>query len=101
MKFLVNFALFGCFLFSACEPRSDSGIPVSEPVGVRRNYATDILIFNGDGTVAADASALEALVIEAGNSYDKVISSELNAMTQEQLRQYGLILWPGGNSPVT
>jgi hypothetical protein len=63
-------------------------IPAAEPV----------LLFNGTGTSSTDVTALEAVLGTVRAGYTTVDSAELNAMSEQQLGGYKLIIIPGGNS---
>lgn len=56
-----------------------------------------ILLFNGTGTSPSDAAALETILEDKGLSYSTVSSSQLNAMSEEDLRGHRLLIIPGGN----
>lgn len=69
--------------------------------GVRRaadSYDTDVLIYNGTGTATSDAASVEAILDERGTTYRTVSSDELNNMTEEELKNFGVIVWPGGKA---
>lgn len=75
---------------------TDSGSPTSPPAPQQRQYATDVLIFNGIGTASDDTASIQQIVGSRGLTQKTVSSAQLNAMTAEDLRQYGVIVWPGG-----
>jgi len=56
-----------------------------------------IALFTGIGTSAGDVSALEKLLINERLNYATVNSSQLNGISESQLRQYRLLIVPGGN----
>jgi hypothetical protein len=56
-----------------------------------------ILLFNGTGASRNDVAALEAILKENHLSYSTATSSQLNRMDQTQIRQYRLLIVPGGN----
>lgn len=58
---------------------------------------TDVLLFNGVGISTSDWQSTERIVKEMGLSYQLVNSSQLNAMTLEDLIKFGLIIVPGGS----
>jgi glutamine amidotransferase-like uncharacterized protein len=70
----------------------------SAPPAAGRTYQTDALIYDGAGTSESDAQALADLVDSHGLSRRVVNSDELNAMSAEELRSYGVIIWPGGTA---
>uniref|UniRef100_Q02CJ4 Biotin-protein ligase N-terminal domain-containing protein n=1 Tax=Solibacter usitatus (strain Ellin6076) TaxID=234267 RepID=Q02CJ4_SOLUE len=56
-----------------------------------------ILLFNGTGASANDVDAVEAILKNNHLSYSTAKSSELNGMDQSRIRQYRLLIFPGGN----
>lgn len=73
--------------------------PSDQPPGGRalpRDFSKDVLIYAGTATAYGDSEALVSIVESKGLSYDTVSSSELDAMSVEQLADYGVIVWPGG-----
>jgi hypothetical protein len=56
-----------------------------------------ILLFNGTGTSPSDAAALETILEDKRLSYSTVNSSQLSAMSAEDLRGHRLLIIPGGN----
>jgi len=62
-------------------------IPAAEPV----------LLFNGTGT-SSDVTALEAVLANLGVGYVTADSAKLNALSEQELAGYKLIIVPGGNS---
>jgi glutamine amidotransferase-like uncharacterized protein len=56
-----------------------------------------ILLFNGNGTSPGDVAALEAILSSERLSYATVNSSRLNRMSESQMREYRLLIMPGGN----
>jgi glutamine amidotransferase-like uncharacterized protein len=65
----------------------------------RPSYAeiAPILLFNGTGTSAGDVAALEKILTGEHLDYSTADSPELNAMSESQMRQYHLLIVPGGN----
>jgi glutamine amidotransferase-like uncharacterized protein len=119
-------ALFLSFLLSACAGSGGSGggdantalpdtsqvdpanpTPVS-PVGSNptspsapseagaRTYSTDVLLFNGQGISTSDWQSTESLVKSLGLTYKLVNSAQMNAMSLDQVSDFGLIIVPGG-----
>ena len=58
---------------------------------------TPILLFNGTGASPDDVAAVEAVLKNNHLSYSTAKSSRLNHMDQFQIRQYRLLIVPGGN----
>lgn len=63
-------------------------IPASEPV----------LLFNGTGTSSSDVAAIEAVLHSLTLGFNTADSTQLNALTEQQLAGYKLLIVPGGNS---
>jgi len=57
-----------------------------------------ILLFIGTGTSSGDVSAVETLLGSLKLSYHTATSSQLNSMSETQIRAYKLLIVPGGNS---
>jgi glutamine amidotransferase-like uncharacterized protein len=78
----------GVAALSACESRGAALNPPSD---------APILLFGGAGTSTEDVAAVEAILKEGHLGYSLVSTSQLNAMTEPQLRSYRLLIVPGGN----
>ena len=57
-----------------------------------------ILLFIGTGTSASDVAAVETILGAKKLTYSTANSSQLNALTEAQLKAYKLLIVPGGNS---
>jgi glutamine amidotransferase-like uncharacterized protein len=68
----------------ACKPRGNKG-------------SAPILLFTGTGTSPGDVAALETILNANHLNYVTVSSAELNAMTEDGIRRYRLLIFPGGN----
>lgn len=66
-------------------------------VGSRSNGPQKILLFNGSGTSPNDVSALKKILKENRLDFVTVNSSRLNRMEEEQLKEFRLLIVPGGN----
>jgi hypothetical protein len=73
----------------ACEDRGSA--PLNPP------SAAPILLFGGAGTSDDDVAAVEAILKESHLGYSRVSTSQLNAMSEPELRSYRLLIVPGGN----
>jgi glutamine amidotransferase-like uncharacterized protein len=60
--------------------------------------AQPVLLFVGTGTTSADVAAVEAVLKTSSISYTTADSNQLNAMSEQQLGGYKLLIVPGGNS---
>jgi glutamine amidotransferase-like uncharacterized protein len=74
-----------------------SGSPQNPPPRIERSYSTDALVFDGTGTWSTEVANLENILGSHGASYELVSSAELNGMSVEDLEQYGVLIFPGGN----
>src|SRR5205085_5882568 len=73
---------------TACRTSSDeSRMPAPAP----------ILLFNGTGTSPGDVAALERILSNGHPNYATANSSQLNGMSESQIREYRLLIIPGGN----
>lgn len=87
--------------FTACgTPGSTIGRPAQAAAAVPLNTAKipPILLFNGTGTSSSDVAAVEAILSANEMTYSTANSSQLNDMTEAQLKAYKLLIVPGGNS---
>ena len=93
---------FILIVLSGCgTPGSTLGTPNKiAPADVTSNItpSVSILLFNGTGTSASDVSAVEAILNTNKLLYATANTSQLNAMTETQLKAYKLLIVPGGNS---
>ena len=71
--------------FAGCAVRSDQAV------------AAPILLFSGTGTSPGDVAALEAILSQNHLNYASADSSQLNGMSEAQIRGYRLLIVPGGN----
>lgn len=86
---LITFTSCGSGSRQAAEvPPLPPPIPAAEPV----------LLYNGTGASSTDVSAVEAVLGTLGVGYITADSSQLNAMSEQQLAGYKLLIVPGGNS---
>lgn len=59
--------------------------------------AATILLFNGTGVSPRDVEAVEAILSSNRLSYSMATSRQLNRMGEAQIRQFRLLIVPGGN----
>ena len=78
---------------------SVAALPGCENRGAALNPPSDapILLFAGAGTSAEDVATVETILREIHLGYSLVSTSQLNAMTEPELRSYQLLIVPGGN----
>jgi glutamine amidotransferase-like uncharacterized protein len=60
----------------------------------------DILLFAGQGASPNDVVALQQVLYNNGFSFSTADTSQLNAMGEDQLRDFRLLILPGGNFEV-
>ncbi|MDQ2944479.1 MAG: BPL-N domain-containing protein [Acidobacteriota bacterium] len=77
--------------FSACRPSGEKAtIPAAAEIA-------PILLFNGAGTSPGDVVALEKILSSEHLNYSTVNSPQLNGMSESHIREYRLLIVPGGN----
>jgi hypothetical protein len=100
-RLILAFALAMTLLaLSGCGSPSSSQQPAAPPptpVIPPAIAAEPVLLFNGTGT-SADVSAVEAVLGTLNLSYKTADSTQLDAMSEQQLAGYKLLIIPGGNS---
>jgi len=64
--------------------------------GPRGEHAP-ILLFNGSGTSPVDVAAIEDVLKSHGLDYSTAGSWGMNSMSAAQVREYRLLIFPGGN----
>jgi glutamine amidotransferase-like uncharacterized protein len=79
--------LLALFLI-ACQPHG---------VSLGSDRVPPILVFNGTGTSPNDVAAFETLLHDNHLEYSTASSSQLNDMSESRLRDYRLLIIPGGN----
>jgi len=93
---LVVALLVAVLAFTGCGSQSGqaggAGLPPPIPA------AEPVLLFNGTGTSSSDVAAVEAVLGTLGVGYKTADSTQLNAMSEQQLAGYKLMIVPGGNS---
>lgn len=57
-----------------------------------------MLLYNGTGTSSTDVAAVETQLSTLKLTYSTANTSQLNAMSETQLKAYKLLIVPGGNS---
>jgi Biotin-protein ligase, N terminal len=57
-----------------------------------------VLLFIGSGTTASDVAAVESVLQTLNLSYSTADSTQLNAMSEQQMGGYKLLIVPGGDS---
>lgn len=78
-------------VFTSCRVSGDEGrMPAQATV-------TPILLFNGTGTSPGDVTALEKILNSEHLNYSTINSPQLNSMSESQIREYRLLIVPGGN----
>jgi hypothetical protein len=74
-----------------------SGLNQRVPAGkAERGYTTDALLFTGSGTWGTEVTALGDILTKNGATFKEVGSSEMDAMSVDELAKFGVIIFPGG-----
>src|SRR6476620_563888 len=89
-RHLFCIALFAISL-SGCDRPGASAVPLSS------GGVPPVLLFNGTGTSANDVAAIETLLEKSGIAYSTADSAQLDAMSAARLRNYHLVIIPGGD----
>lgn len=84
---IVLFVMLAGMVFTSCKNKSK--LPI--------NSGAKILLFGGTGTSPNDVKAFESLLNNNQLTYCTINSAQLNAMTEQQLLKYKLLIIPGGN----
>jgi glutamine amidotransferase-like uncharacterized protein len=82
-------------IFIACEVHGDKGMRARDSAA--SVSPPSILLFNGTGASPHDVAAIEAILVSWHLNYSTANSSRLNAMSEPQIREYRLLIVPGGN----
>jgi len=92
----------GIFTTGCGTPGSTVGVTstnhVVPPATALTTSSVPVLLFNGTGTTSSDVSAVEAILATLKLNYHTANSSQLNSMSESQIRAYKLLIVPGGNS---
>jgi len=97
---LISWAFTGCGVRDDQTATPGQGTNASNAAAStppRSGGTAQILLFNGTGCSPNDVKAFETILKDRGVNYSKVNSSRLNAMSESQMRGYGLLIVPGGN----
>lgn len=93
---LIVLVLSGCGTPSS--PGSILGASAQTEVPLGSIVTPPILLFTGTGTSSSDVSAVKTILAANKLTYATATSSQLDAMTETQLKGYKLLIVPGGNS---
>lgn len=77
-------------------PPTDDGSAGEPNNNGSRTYTTDVLLFNGIGISTSDWQTTESILKANGFSYKLANSSQLNAMSLEEMTKFGTFVFPGG-----
>jgi len=83
--------LLSSHVFTGCRNRGEAAANAHPPKPAL------ILLFDGSGTSPNDVAAIETILKSNQLSYSTVNSSQLNRMSETELREYRLLIVPGGN----
>lgn len=101
---IVAIILTGCGS-SAFSPPPSTKVPL--PAAATNAATTDVngsvstppvLLFNGKGTISSDVAAVESILTTLGLKYATADSSQMDSMSESQLKAHKLLIVPGGNS---
>jgi len=97
---LLWWACTGCGVRNEEGGTSAKGTNASKAAGStprRSGDAAEILLFGGTWSSPNDVKAFEAILKDQHVNYTKASSSQLNGMSEMQMRGYRLLIVPGGN----
>jgi hypothetical protein len=97
---LISCGVTGCGVRNDESGTSATGTNASKaaaPTPPKSGDTAEILLFGGTGSSPNDVKAFEAILKEQHVHYTKVDSSQLNGMSESQMRGYRLLIVPGGN----
>jgi hypothetical protein len=103
---LVASLLLGSWAITGCGVRNDEGGRSVTGTNAYKEVAStplkagdtaEILLFSGTGASPNDVKAFETILKDHHVNYTKVNSSQLNGMSEMQMRGYRLLIVPGGN----
>lgn len=63
----------------------------------QRTWTTDVMLFAGSGTWGTEVTNLENILNAHGIKFQEVTSAQLDAMSVDQMAQFGLMIFPGGS----
>jgi hypothetical protein len=76
-------------VLAACRAGDEDRMPA--------HASAPILLFNGAGASSGDVVALRTILLREHLEYSTADSQQLNRMTESQIREYRLLIVPGGN----
>lgn len=100
-------AMIATAWLAACDSTSNTYVPETMmngngagsptmPISMQRTYQTDVMLFVGDGTWAAEISSLRSILSAHAATVQEVTSAQLNAMSVDDMAKFGLMIFPGG-----
>lgn len=78
-------------------PSTDTGSQSPATPVSQRTWTTDVMLFAGSGTWGTEVNNLENIMNAHGVKYQVVTSAQLDAMSVDQMAQFGLMIFPGGS----
>jgi hypothetical protein len=99
--FIVVLSLSAALALTGCgSPSSSQQAAAATPAPLLPAIAAaePVLLFNGTGTTDSDVGAVEVILGNLKLGYTTADSAQLDALSEQQLAGYKLIIVPGGNS---
>jgi glutamine amidotransferase-like uncharacterized protein len=94
---LISTAIIGCEKSSRSAKGANGSAASTSTQPVSGSGVAPIVLFNGTGTSPNDVEAIETILNKNHLNYSTVNSSQLNEMGESQMREYRLLIVPGGN----
>ncbi len=91
-------ALGAACAMPADPPPGTSEIPSPPPSFTRENDRTEALIFNGASAWPAEVNSLASALYSHGITYVETSSSELDSMSLDELSNFSVLIFPGGDA---
>jgi hypothetical protein len=92
--FLLSMLCLSLVVLPGCDGQAVAGPSGAQKIA--RSPSKDILIYAGDSTAYGDPEAILEIAEAHDLKAETVSSTELDAMSLDQLADYGAIVWPGG-----
>lgn len=97
MSRLCNIILVAIFL-TACQLQSPPAKVKTAPDNNPGTDHTDVLIYSGEGSWGDEVDSLAEILYAHGRTYVEWDEDQLNKASEEDIKKFSLILFPGGDS---